>query len=251
MVRIRGIDVHPPLLNTSCAWASDLQQLTALYDCPHTGAVSTRTATLSGFKEDSSHTVAFLAGSLSSINSYGYSPHPLSSYITWIRMLLERDPPSSKPFIISITESNPESLSKMITAIQDLRTEHPSWHKRIAIEFNASCPNIKGHPPPSYHFSSLVPFLDIFAEHFRADPTLTMGLKLPPYIVSTQFHDVIGGIATYTRQYILSGQFMNPFAFLTCTNTLGNSLVFSDQTVDTGADESSIALLPGIGGPRR
>ncbi|KAI6045202.1 hypothetical protein EDC04DRAFT_210282 [Pisolithus marmoratus] len=248
MVRIRGIDVHPPLLNTSCAWASDLQQLTALYDCPHTGAVSTRTATLSGFKEDSSHTVAFLAGSLSSINSYGYSPHPLSSYITWIRMLLERDPPSSKPFIISITESNPESLSKMITAIQDLRTEHPSWHKRIAIEFNASCPNIKGHPPPSYHFSSLVPFLDIFAEHFRADPTLTMGLKLPPYIVSTQFHDVIGGIATYTRQYILSGQFMNPFAFLTCTNTLGNSLVFSDQTVDTGADESSFALPPGIGG---
>lgn len=57
MVRVRGIDVHPPLLNTSCAWASDLQQLTALYDCPHTGAVSTRTATLSGFKEDSSHTV--------------------------------------------------------------------------------------------------------------------------------------------------------------------------------------------------
>ncbi|KAI6134196.1 hypothetical protein EV401DRAFT_2053313 [Pisolithus croceorrhizus] len=249
MVRVRGIDVRPPLINTSCAWVSDLQQLTALYDCPHTGAVSTRTATLSGFKEDSSHTVAFLAGSLSSINSYGYSPHSLSSYITWVRTLLERDPSSSKPFIISITESDPEALRKMVTAIRDLSAEHPSWHMRIAVEFNASCPNIKGHPPPSYSFSSLVPFLDIFAEHFWADPTLTIGLKLPPYIMATQFHDVIGGIATYTRQHGPSGQYVNPFAFLTCTNTLGNSLVFSDQTVDGGADGLSFALPPpGIGG---
>lgn len=248
MVRIRGIDVHPPLLNTSCAWASDLQQLTALYDCPHTGAVSTRTATLSGFKEDSSHTVAFLAGSLSSINSYGYSPHPLSSYITWVRTLLERDPSSSKPFIVSITESDPDSLRKMVMAIRDLCAEHPSWHTRIAVEFNASCPNIKGNPPPSYSFSSLIPFLNVFAEHFWADPTLTIGLKLPPYIMTTQFHDVIDGIATYTRQHGPSGQCMNPFAFLTCTNTLGNSLVFSDQTVDSGADGSFFALPPGIGG---
>ncbi|KAI6153225.1 hypothetical protein BKA82DRAFT_136481 [Pisolithus tinctorius] len=248
MVRVRGIDVHPPLLNTSCAWASDPQQLTALYDCPHTGAVSTRTATLSGFKEDSSHTVAFLAGSLSSINSYGYSPHPLSSYITWVRMLLERDSLSSKPFIISITESDPESLRKMMTAIQDLRAAHPSWHARIAIEFNASCPNIKGHPPPSYNFSSLSPFLDIFAEHFWADPTLTIGLKLPPYTMATQFDDAISGITTYTRQCGPSGQYVNPLAFLTCTNTLGNSLVFSDQTVESGADASSFALPPGIGG---
>lgn len=68
MVRVRGIDVHPPLLNTSCAWASDPQQLTALYDCPHTGAVSTRTATLSGFKEDSSHTVGSISSWLVVVN---------------------------------------------------------------------------------------------------------------------------------------------------------------------------------------
>ncbi|KAI6008424.1 hypothetical protein EDC04DRAFT_901247 [Pisolithus marmoratus] len=137
----------------------------------------------------------------------------------------------------------------MITAIQDLRTEHPSWHKRIAIEFNASCPNIKGHPPPAYHFASLVPFLDIFAEHFRADPHSDNGSQ------ATALHHVHSVPRRHrwymqrnTRQHSLSGQFMNPFAFLTCTNTLGNSLVFSDQTVDTGADESSFALPPGIGG---
>lgn len=66
--------------------------------------------------------------------------------------------------------------------------------------------------------------------------------------MTTQFHDVIDGIATYTRQHSPSGQYVNPFAFLTCTNTLGNSLVFSDQTVDSGADGSFFALPPGIGG---
>ena len=57
MVNVREIVVHPPLLNTSCAWASDLRQLTELYECPQSGAVTTRTATLPGFEEDSSHTV--------------------------------------------------------------------------------------------------------------------------------------------------------------------------------------------------
>ncbi|KAI6136979.1 hypothetical protein F5141DRAFT_1185823 [Pisolithus sp. B1] len=245
MVRVRGIDVRPPLINTSCAWASDLQQLTALYDCPHTGAVSTRTATLSGFKEDSSHTPDRCRQSTRT----GTHRTPCHPILHGCECFSNEDPSSSKPFIISVTESDPEALRKMVTAIRDLSAEHPSWHTRIAVEFNASCPNIKGHPPPSYSFSSLVPFLDIFAEHFWADPTLTIGLKLPPYIMATQFHDVIGGIATYTRQHGPSGQYVNPFAFLTCTNTLGNSLVFSDQTVDGGADGLSFALPPpGIGG---
>jgi dihydroorotate dehydrogenase (fumarate) len=57
MVTIRSITVSPPLINTACAWASDEAQLAALFDCPYTGAVTTRTATLGGFNEDASHTV--------------------------------------------------------------------------------------------------------------------------------------------------------------------------------------------------
>lgn len=57
MVSIRNITISPALINTSCAWASDEAQLAALFDCPYTGAVTTRTATLGGFDEDASHTV--------------------------------------------------------------------------------------------------------------------------------------------------------------------------------------------------
>jgi len=57
MVLINSIDISPPLLNSSCAWSSDLQQLTDLYESSYTGAITTRTATLDGFEEDATHTV--------------------------------------------------------------------------------------------------------------------------------------------------------------------------------------------------
>lgn len=57
MVLLNTIEINPPLLNSSCAWSSDLRQLTDLYESPYTGAITTRTATLHGFKEDDSHTV--------------------------------------------------------------------------------------------------------------------------------------------------------------------------------------------------
>lgn len=57
MVYINKILVDPPIVNASCAWASELLQLEELYGSPLTGAVTTRTATLVGFTEDSSHAV--------------------------------------------------------------------------------------------------------------------------------------------------------------------------------------------------
>ncbi|KAH7930600.1 FMN-linked oxidoreductase [Leucogyrophana mollusca] len=247
MVRIRSIEVSPSLVNCSCAWASDLSQLQELYHCQYTGAVITRTATLAGFAEDSSHTVAFLKDSLSSLNSYGYSPHSLATYLSWIRTLLEQDPSSSKPFIISISDSSPVEIAAMLDSIQVLRKSQPGWQSRVAVEFNPSCPNIKGHPPPSYHFSGVSPFLDVFAKAFWEDESLTIGLKLPPYVASTQFTEVIDGIAAYTR-LDPSGQPRNPFAYFTCTNTLGNSLVFSELAVDGGAGVNQFAVPPGLGG---
>lgn len=247
MVLIRSIDVSPPMVNCSCAWASDYQQLSGLYHCPYTGAVTTRTATLDGFKEDESHTVAFMKDSLSSLNSYGYSPHPLYEYLAWIREFLGEGS-SPKPFIISITESSAERLSEMLVAIQQFRASNSTWRSRIAVEFNSSCPNIKGHPPPSYHLPSLKPYLDVFAKAFQDDSTLTIGLKLPPYIIATQFRDVIECISSYTRTD--SGNPTNPIAYFTCTNTLGNSLVFADQTPtpDAKTDMSPFAVPPGLGG---
>ena len=60
MVQIRTINIDPPLINTSCAWASEFSQLKELYDSPFTGAVTTRTATLNGFDQNETHTVCFV-----------------------------------------------------------------------------------------------------------------------------------------------------------------------------------------------
>jgi dihydroorotate dehydrogenase (fumarate) len=56
-VILNTLAIDPPLLNTSCAWASELDQLDELYRSPYTGAVTVRTATLNGFQEDEGHTV--------------------------------------------------------------------------------------------------------------------------------------------------------------------------------------------------
>jgi len=61
MADINRIRIDPPIINTSCAWASEFVQLEELYNSPYTGAVTTRTATLGGFTEDSSHAVCDLA----------------------------------------------------------------------------------------------------------------------------------------------------------------------------------------------
>ena len=57
MAIIRRLVVSPPFMNSSSPCASERDQLQELFDSPYTGAVTTRTATLTGFKETSEHTV--------------------------------------------------------------------------------------------------------------------------------------------------------------------------------------------------
>ncbi len=57
MAVIRRLVISPPLMNSSSPGASEQNQLQELFDSPHTGGVTTRTATLTGFKETSEHTV--------------------------------------------------------------------------------------------------------------------------------------------------------------------------------------------------
>lgn len=131
----------------------------------------------------------------------------------------------------------------MLNAIQDLRTAQQGWASRIAIELNTSCPNIPAHPPPSYDPAgpALAALLDALAEFFWKDTRLTIGIKLPPYVVGTQITDVVQTIAAYSRIDPELGTSVNPIAFLTCTNTLGNSLAFADQV-------QGATVSPGIGG---
>ncbi|KAI0252685.1 hypothetical protein BJV78DRAFT_1308544 [Lactifluus subvellereus] len=242
MAIIRRLVVSPPLMNSASPCASERDQLQELFDSPYTGAVTTRTATLTGFRETPEHTVALANESISSVNSYGYSPHPLATYLDYVEVILaSATSRSTKPFIISITPSSPISLASMLDSIQGLRAKFRDGEgatSHIGVELNTSCPNIKGSPPPAYNIPGLTPILDVLAEYFWRDPTLVIGLKLPPYTYSTQFDELVQAISAYSRRDPSSSdgsRRLNPFAFLTSTNTLGHTLFFAEQAATAGA----------------
>ncbi|EJD04414.1 FMN-linked oxidoreductase [Fomitiporia mediterranea MF3/22] len=241
MATIHRLHISPTLMNSSSVWASEEKQLKELYECQYTGAVTTRTATLKGFPENypTEHTMAFSSESLSSVNSYGYSPHPLSQYLLWVESLLQNKK-STKPVVISITSSSPSELRNMVHAVQQLRQkigDENGESSRIGIELNTSCPNIANAPPPAYAPTALSPLLAVLAMAFWTDRTLTIGLKLPPYTYSTQFTDMLSLIASLSRD--IDGERYNPIAFLSCTNTLGTSLLFTEQALPAGHERNS------------
>ena len=139
---------------------------------------------------------------------------------------------AKKPILISITSSNPSELEEMVGSIQKLRTKlndsADNQFSRIAIELNTSCPNITYSPPPAYNPTDLSPLLEVLAKAYHSDRTLTIGLKLPPYTYVTQFSNLIEVVRSYTTE--MKGELCNPFSFFTCTNTLGSSLLFTEQT---------------------
>ena len=166
-------------------------------------------------------------------------------------ILSSADEGSTKPFIISVTSSSPVSLASMLDSVQGLRAKIRDGEgtvSRVGIELNTSCPNIKGSPPPAYDMAGLTPILDVLARYFREDPTLVIGLKLPPYVYATQFDEVLHSIATYSRPDPSDeSRRISPFAFLTSTNTLGQTLFFAEQAVPlpAAATTSEEVATPG------
>lgn len=137
----------------------------------------------------------------------------------------------------------------MLDSIQRLRAklrDSEGTISRVGIELNTSCPNIKGSPPPAYHMAVLMPILDVLARYFWEDPTLVIGLKLPPYVYSSQFDELLQSIATYSRSDPSDeSRRTSPFAFLTSTNTLGQTLFFAEQAVPLPAAASNeVAATP-------
>ena len=187
------------------------------------------------------------------LNSFGYSPHPLSSYLEWLHVILSHGT-NSKPFIISITSNSASELARMVEDVQGLRQSLgdgvEGTPSRVAVELNTSCPNIRGKPPPAYSFTTLLPLLEVLAQSYRTDRTLTIGLKLAPYVASFQFEDVVKNVASFSYD-LEDGNRANPFAFFACTNTVGNSLLFAHQTgssLPAGDEADGYALGPVLGG---
>lgn len=240
--------IDPPLLNSSNPWCTTLEQLRELYDCPYTGAVTTRTSLISGFPNDPSiHQYTFFnpktstatadvgastAEETGSLNTLGYSPLPLSKYLEFIKQISEATfiptspskptPQKTKPFIISVTGSTTEVCEcyRLISAHQRL------VYIPLAMEINLSCPNIPDKPPPAYHSHHLAEYLSALkSEVARSQTRIPVGIKTPPYTYTDQFRHMIAALSTSATAAPVDQPC--PISFITATNTLGSSLLLT------------------------
>ncbi|GAB7325206.1 hypothetical protein MBLNU13_g09278t1 [Cladosporium sp. NU13] len=251
--------INPPLINSANPWATTKQDLKTLFDCPHTGAVTTRTSLIHAFEHnDSIHQYTFFDPHsnstpdqdlntkdqttppiyAASLNTLGYSPIPLATYLTTIIEIAtsSKAPHSTtKPFIISVTGSA-SAVAECYTLITAAQRKIPN---PLCMEINLSCPNIPDKPPPAYSKTSMVDYLDVLADVNRSDDSdadhrVAIGVKTPPYTYHDQFQILIDALLA-TRCNV---------DFVTATNTLGSSLVL----VDGGDPAINSASGLGIGG---
>ncbi|KAJ4395978.1 dihydroorotate dehydrogenase [Gnomoniopsis smithogilvyi] len=250
------LNINPPLINSSNPWATTLEDLTALYSCPHTGAVTTRTSLLTGFAHNpSTHQFTLfdvathksqqdrteLSGhENASLNTLGYSPLALESYLGFIKTIAAS--PTARPdkgFIISVTGS-PEDVADCYRAISETATLVPF---PLAMEVNLSCPNIPGKPPPAYDGSALLQYLNAIqgALTHPYGPQIPCGLKTPPYTHANEYTELFKALEASS-----SDSAPCPISFITATNTLGSCLLLADPEATT----DTIPALPaaGIGG---
>ncbi|KAI5819163.1 hypothetical protein BZA77DRAFT_178395 [Pyronema omphalodes] len=210
------LKLSPPLLNSASPWATTAEDITALYECPHTGAVTTRTSLLSGFPHDPTHHQHTFFNS-SSLNTYGYSPHPLHYYLDVTRSLTEDGTgPQKKPFIISVT-GTPTEVQLAVASITRFSAD---YNINIWVEINLSCPNIAGKPPPAYSPSGLTEYLTLLPE----EPRIPLGIKTPPYTYQGQYDTLIS----------ILQDFPTTLSFITAINTLGSCL---DMSLDLTSGE--------------
>ena len=263
----RRLDFHPPLLNSANPWATTKEDLEALYNCPDTGAITTRTSLAKGFEHDgathqfcffqpknhtirghsaeaqSPHQGANLSDPMSSLNTLGYSPFSVQEYLEIIKGLLlsiQLGDRPTKPIIISVAGSPADILDhyRSISHLQSTLSKSHNISARFLMEINLSCPNIAGNPPPAYSKDGMLEYLIPLRDTAPGGQEIVkLGIKTPPYTYQTQFNELISALLESSKSHC-------PISFITATNTLGSSLVLSESL--TPALSSSTGT--GIGG---
>jgi dihydroorotate dehydrogenase (fumarate) len=263
--------IDPPLLNSATPWATTMEDLTSLYNSPHTGAITIRPSLLNGFAHDPSiHQYTFfspaaacssspisaddgrgssaLSTETSSLNTLGYSPIPLREYLAWLGAAATGAVPNftprpAKPIIVSVTGSAGE-IAQCYALIAQTQAAHHDL--TLMMEINLSCPNIPDKPPPAYDGSALAAYLAAlsWAALESPDPVVYVGIKTPPYTYQGQFRTLIEALEAGAAAAGAAESKECPIQFITANNTLGSCLVMNLD----GAASLSSATGDGIGG---
>ena len=253
-----ALKFEPPLLNSANPWATSKEDLQALYDCPYTGALTTRTSTTDGFDHDDNiHQYCFFhdqehepehhslhghlpstAKSISSLNTLGYSPLSTKLYLQMIYdIILQSKTDIPKSVIFSVTGTPKDILMQYywIDSYQDQLRREKFTQTRWFMEINLSCPNIAGKPPPAYSKAALGEYLFELSGRTGA---IEVGIKTPPYTYQTQFDEIVSALLESAQN---NKHKSCPISFITATNTLGNCLVLSEAS-----PHSSPTVIPAI-----
>lgn len=259
---MQKLHINPPLLNTPCPWASDLDLLRKLYASPHLGAITTRTAMIDGFPHnpDVNQFVLFeptsqqssppnetstISTQNSSLNTIGFSPYTLNDYLGFIKTIADeqRSHDNLKTVIISVT-GTPEEIAESYVRVNAFSTSVPM---PIAMEVNLSCPNIPGKISPAYDHNELLLYLNTLNTQINAlkqtgeDLGIAVGIKTPPFTYQEQFDTFINALVELAQT---NGNL--PFSYIASTNTLGHSLLMNEQKLPTAVLNSMTGT--GIGG---
>ena len=246
------LDINPPLLNSANPWATTLEQLRELYACASTGAVTTRTSLVGGFDhQEAVHRYAFFDPSThanlkdsgttnsndgaiaASLNTLGYSPITLGTYLEFIKTIAQEFPESRKPFIISVT-GTPDEVAQCYASIC---AAGRNLSLPLAMEINLSCPNIPNAPPPAYDGAALARYLETVSPG-AAPPEVAIGIKTPPYTHAGDFKTLVSALAASSG----GSPARKVISFVTATNTLGSCLV-----LEPAGDGGFAPRLPGAG----
>ncbi len=141
---------------------------------------------------------------LGSINSMGLPNLGLTAYI---QMLPELKKLTSKPIIASVAGMKPDDFPILTKAFIESDVD--------LIELNFSCPNLKGKPQIGYDFEMTERLLTAL---FALGGKKPMGIKLPPYFDPAHWDSA----AAIFKKF--------PIAFLTCINSVGNTLIIDPET---------------------
>lgn len=262
----------PPLLNSANPWATSKEDLQALYDCPYTGALTTRTSITDGFDHDDTiHQYCFFnhqehdpeqhdvsecspssTKSISSLNTLGYSPLSTKQYLGMISdIILQSNRSLPKPVIFSVTGTPIDIVTHYISIAQAQYklSQEQCTQMTFLMEINLSCPNIAGKPPPAYSKAALADYFMKLSKWRQVSDTVMVGIKTPPYTYQTQFDEIIAALLESVQTAMDD---KCPISFITATNTLGNCLVLSDAALPPNSPTAIPAIKSssgtGIGG---
>lgn len=244
------LNIDPPLLNSSNPWATTLEDLKTLYECPYTGAITTRTSLLGGFPHDDNiHQYTFFnpnthkicvdkaspcdSGS-GSLNTLGYSPIPLKEYLGYIEILSKglKEDKLRKPVLISVTGT----VEDIVECLHEISLTQKRVSMPLAMEINLSCPNIPDKPPPAYSDSCLTEYLSALKTAQLKEESsggkildIPVGIKVPPYTYSDQFSVLTKALLASATPHTATTAAC-PISFITATNTLGTSFLLRSST---------------------